>query len=178
MKSAAFLALPGCAIWQVAHLQRLLKAHDWSMWTLTMGAKEVDTDGGLHITPDANLYDTFPRDFSLLFVAGGHVTERELGDPGLTRFLRQYDAAGGLVASIGSGTTVIAAAGLIGGLHVAVDAECLQRFSELFTHAIVQESDVVQDGSVLTACAHAEAEFANGVMRLIDTYPDTRRRHS
>ncbi|QSO54421.1 DJ-1/PfpI family protein [Alicyclobacillus curvatus] len=178
MKSAAFLALPGCAIWQVASLQALLRAQGWSMRTLTLGGQAVDTDGGLHITPDANLYSTFPRDFKLLLVAGGHVTEGQLHDPGMTRFLRQYDVAGGLVASIGFGTSVIAAAGLIGGLHVAVDDECRQRFGELFEHAIVEKRDVVHDGSVITACAHAASEFANGVMRLLDTYTEIGRNNS
>ncbi|KPV43345.1 DJ-1/PfpI family protein [Alicyclobacillus ferrooxydans] len=173
---AAFLALPNCEIWQVATLQRLLTERGWSMRTLTIGGQTVCTDGGVRLVPDGDVYNTFPGDFGLLVVAGGTITEQDTRDPSLMRFLRQYDVSGGAIACIGSGAAIVGAAGLLGGLHTAVDSDVVQAFPDAFNHAILTDELVALDGSVTTAHRDAYELFGEVTLELTETYHLARRK--
>ena len=175
---AVFLALPDCEISQVAPLQRLLTAHGWSIRTLTIGGQAVRTDGGIRLASDGDVYRTFPGDFELLLVAGGKITEQDIRDPGLIRFLRQYDVSGGAIACIGSGAVIIGAAGLLGGLRAAVDSDLVQAFPEAFMHAILTDQPVARDGSVTTARSNAHAQFEEITVEILETYHQARRKHT
>lgn len=167
---AAFVALPGCQVGQVTELLSDLSDYDWSIRTLTLGGQAVSTNCGLRLVADGNLYSTFPRDFRLLLLAGGTLTPQMTTDPGLIRFLRQYATTTGVIASIGNGTSLLAAAGLLGGLHVAIDTHCVQAFPEGFVHSIIENKDVTWDGGIITARQTAATSFTKGVFHLLRTY--------
>lgn len=166
---AAFVALPDCELLQIGGLLRELVRQEWSVRTLTLGGDPVPTDCGIQILADADLYTAFPRDFRVLLVAGGDISGA-MNDPSLLRFLRQYDASGGVIASIGSATAVMANAGLLGGLHITVDKSCRELYAQDFVHTIVDDEDVVFHGGVVTARSGAVTAFQEEVFRVLRTY--------
>lgn len=78
--------------------------------------------------------------------------------------------AGGIIGSIGQGTVLLAAAGLLGGLHVALDENIPDVFEQKFEHSILDQDAVVWDGSVITGRGKAAPDFAEGVLHLLQTY--------
>jgi len=162
--NAIFLAFPNCAIWQVASLQHALVEAQWTMRTLTLDGQPVQTDGGLTIAADGALKSVFPRDVQLLLLAGGALTDEVIDDPGLHRFLRQFDGGRGWIAAIGKAWLALSAAGLIGGRHVAVNSAAQLQFGNRLQHALVDDVPVRVDGNIVTAHSDAVDLFAATVM--------------
>lgn len=164
---AAYLAFPDAAIWQVAEAQRDLAQAGWTFRVLTMDGQPIATDGGVRLVADGSIRTTFPRDFGMVLLAGGKIADSVLEDTSLIRFLRQFDAGQGWIASIGQSTGVLAAAGILGGIRCSVDAPLVDDKPHLFETSILVDNPVVVDGNVVTARADAASAFRDALMERI-----------
>jgi putative intracellular protease/amidase len=162
VQKAAWIAFNDCAIWQVAWLQRRLRDAGWVIRTLTLGARTIQSDGGVWIHPHEAVESAAPRDFALLILSG-EVDEQAVGHPGLHRFFRQYDGTRGCIAACGAAVVYLAAAGLLNGLRFTGPPKIRQQYAEYFARAIYVDEPVCIDGNVITAQDQATVRFADEV---------------
>ena len=163
----AFLAFDGCAVWQVALLQKLLQRNQWAMRTLTLDGIAVHTDGGLGLIPDGAIETASPRDYNLVLIAGGPVQSDVMTDHRLHRFLRQYDGFRGYLAVAGEAIAYIADAGLLGGLRFTTTKQFHTKNETLFHGGFYVEEPVCFDGNLISSDGSDVSEFAQAVLTLL-----------
>lgn len=159
----AFLAFEGCAVWQIALLQKFLRQAGFTIRTLTLGGVPVTTDGGLRLQPDGTIENATPRDYDVVLMAGQDMTLEAAEDSRVHRFLRQYAATGGLIAASCASTVYLGAARLLGGLRFTSMPGVVKDFEELFVNSIYEDVDVVSDGNIITSKGYAHYEFMMAV---------------
>ncbi|QQE80232.1 DJ-1/PfpI family protein [Alicyclobacillus sp. SO9] len=169
---AAFLAIDGAALWQVALLQKLLHDDGWVWRTVTLDGRPVHSDGGIALAADAGLTSVAPRDFDLLLIAGGEIQPTTVANAGLHRFLRQFDGQGGWIAASCSASVYLGAAGLLGGRRFAAERETVDEWLSVFSKSMLVDEDVCTDGNFITAKGMAHVEFTLEVCRRIGAKVD------
>jgi putative intracellular protease/amidase len=168
---AAFLAFDQCALWQVGLLQLSLRECGWFIRTLSLGGQPVTTDGGVRLQADDAMDRAAPRDYQLLFIAGGQIDPIIAADSRIKRFLRQYDSTGQLIAAIGPSIQLLAVAGLLGGLRVAVESHIAEGYPAEFGHSILDDADTAKDGNIITAREGAFTEWTMDICEHLKCKP-------
>jgi transcriptional regulator GlxA family with amidase domain len=157
----------------------------WSVTTMSVGGAEVKGAKGLVIRPHVAVEDAGELD--VLVYPGGRGTRELLADQGHLAWVRSMRARVPLVASVCTGSLVLAAAGLLAGRPATTHWASLDALAKLDPSIDVRR-DVrfVDDGDVVTAAGvsagidmalHlvarlASAERAREVRHMIQYDPD------
>jgi transcriptional regulator GlxA family with amidase domain len=105
---------------------------------------------GLRVLPD-HTWDTAPP-FDVLIYPGGRGTRAHIGDDEIKSWVRDLAAAGTLLASVCTGSLVLADAGLLDGLPATTHWGSLDTLEKLGTGIEVRPDDrFVDNGGVVTA---------------------------
>jgi putative intracellular protease/amidase len=165
------LVFDGFADWQTAlALYEVHRPGDWQVRTVGFSSRPVLSIGGLQVQPDLTVDQLDPLRAALLIVPGGHRWERG-EDAAATIAARRMHIAGAVVAAIGSGTRVLAGAGLLGhGRHAGDDCFDRQRPSYAGAEHYDARALAVCNGGIISARAVGGVEFAREVIRALDLY--------
>ncbi|MDE0208846.1 MAG: GlxA family transcriptional regulator [Boseongicola sp.] len=99
-------------------------------WTvITRDGKQVSSNGGLAVDADASIGD-FPNLPNVVVVAGND-PQREIRS-GVAAWLRRLAVGGSSISALGSGSLLLAKAGLLGGYRATIHWEYLDSFREEF----------------------------------------------
>ena len=110
----------------------------------------VVATGGLKVVPDHDLGDCPPLD--VLVVAGGWGTREAMGHDGLVRWIADRSGQVSTLASVCTGSLLLARAGLLDGRRATTHWKALGEMRAMFpTVAVVDDLHVVEDGDVLTS---------------------------
>lgn len=125
---------------------------DDEVTTFTMARSEgtVRCAKGLRVVPD-HTWETAPP-FDVLIYPGGRGTRAQIGDDDVLRWVRGLAAGGTVLASVCTGSLVLADAGLLDGLPATTHWGSLDYLEKLGTDIEVRPEDrFVDNGSVITA---------------------------
>ena len=122
----------------------------FNVHTIASSPGTVRARNGLKIVPDHTL-ESVPRP-DLLIVPGGHGTRALLQQPGVIDWIRRKALKTELVASVCTGSLLLAKAGLLAGLPATTHYQCFDLLRELEPTATVREDVRFTDTDrVLTA---------------------------
>ncbi|MCY0887493.1 MAG: DJ-1/PfpI family protein [Alicyclobacillaceae bacterium] len=164
---AALMALEGCSLWQTGQLARVLVKNDWRVRTLTLQGSPIATDGGQRIVSDGKLEEAVAMEYNMVLLPGGDYATASVFNAHAMRFLRQADGHNAWIAATGRGVALLAAAGMLGGLRVAVDEPTKIAFPTLFTNMRLVMGKAAVDGNIVTAHATADAEVTEAVAKYV-----------
>jgi transcriptional regulator GlxA family with amidase domain len=117
--------------------------------TASLGGHPVSTSSGLRLIPGADLRDMQARP-DLLIVPGGPGARRR--DPDLVAWLREHARDAGLLASVCTGTFLLAAADLISGKRVTTHwAHCAELAAQYPDLTVDPDPIFIKSGSVATS---------------------------
>jgi transcriptional regulator GlxA family with amidase domain len=125
---------------------------DDEVTTFTMARSEgtVRCAKGLRVVPD-HTWETAPP-FDVLIYPGGRGTRAQIGDHDVLRWVRGLAAGGTVLASVCTGSLVLADAGLLDGLPATTHWGSLDYLEKLGTDIEVRPEDrFVDNGTVITA---------------------------
>jgi transcriptional regulator GlxA family with amidase domain len=120
------------------------------VFTLAHSADVVTCAKGLRVLPDATWESAPPLD--VLVYPGGRGTRAQLRDDAVLDWVRGISRSGGVVASVCTGSLVLAAAGLLEGRPATTHWQSLELLPTLGTDIEVRPDDrFVDNGQVITA---------------------------
>jgi transcriptional regulator GlxA family with amidase domain len=120
------------------------------VFTLARSSDPVTCAKGLRVLPDETWETAPPLD--VLVYPGGRGTRRELADEAVLEWIRGLAAGETIVASVCTGSLVLAAAGLLDGKPATTHWGSLEVLPTLGTDIEVRPDDrFVDNGSILTA---------------------------
>jgi transcriptional regulator GlxA family with amidase domain len=120
------------------------------VFTLARSKEPVTCAKGLRVLPDETWETAPPLD--VLVYPGGRGTRRELADEAVLDWIRGLAAGGTVVASVCTGSLVLATAGLLDGKSATTHWQSLELLPTLGRDIAVRPDDrFVDNGSVLTA---------------------------
>jgi transcriptional regulator GlxA family with amidase domain len=120
------------------------------VFTLAHSADVVTCAKGLRVLPDATWASAPPLD--VLVYPGGRGTRAQLRDDAVLDWVRGISRSGGVVASVCTGSLVLAAAGLLDGKPATTHWQSLELLPTLGTDIEVRPDDrFVDNGQVITA---------------------------
>jgi transcriptional regulator GlxA family with amidase domain len=123
----------------------------YAVSVVTVDGKPMKLSSGLTLVPDAALA-RLPRGLDTLIVAGGLGTAEAMGSVELTRAVAQAGRRARRVASVCTGTFVLAEAGLLAGRRVTTHwAHCAQLASAFPEVRVEPDPIYVRDGEVWTS---------------------------
>jgi transcriptional regulator GlxA family with amidase domain len=112
--------------------------------------EQVQATGGLRVLPDHDL-ESCPQ-LDLLVVAGGWGTRGLVRDERVVGWIRMQANAAELVASVCTGSFLLAEAGLLERRRATTHWQSLDRLEQTFpTITVVRDEHVVEEGSILTS---------------------------
>lgn len=117
---------------------------------IASSAESVTATGGMRVLPDFSFADCPGLD--VLVVPGGQGSRDQLGNPELLRFIAHRSSEVGIVASVCTGSLLLAKAGLLDGRRATTHWRVLDLMQEMFPRVQVDRSrHVVTDGDVVTS---------------------------
>ena len=120
------------------------------VFTLAHSADVVTCAKGLRVLPDETWESAPPLD--VLVYPGGRGRRAQLRDDAVLDWVRGISRSGGVVASVCTGSLVLAAAGLLDGKPATTHWQSLELLPTLGTDIEVRPDDrFVDNGSVITA---------------------------
>jgi len=120
------------------------------VFTLARKDGPVTCAKGLRVLPDETWETAPPLD--VLVYPGGRGTRKELADEAVLDWIRGHAGSGALVASVCTGSLVLAAAGLLDGKPATTHWQSLELLPTLGTEVEVRPDDrFVDTGAVITA---------------------------
>jgi transcriptional regulator GlxA family with amidase domain len=120
------------------------------VFTVARSEELVTCAKGLRVLPDET-WDTAPA-LDVLVYPGGRGTRRELGDEAVLNWIRGAAEGGTVVASVCTGSLVLAAAGLLDGKPATTHWQSLELLPTLGRDIEVRPADrFVDNGNVITA---------------------------
>ena len=120
------------------------------VFTLAHSADVVTCAKGLRVLPEETWESAPPLD--VLVYPGGRGTRAQLRDEAVLDWVRGISRSGGVVASVCTGSLVLAAAGLLDGKPATTHWQSLELLSTLGTDIEVRPDDrFVDNGTVVTA---------------------------
>lgn len=135
----------------LATANRLLTRPEYQLTVAAMAAGLVRTSSGLVITADTALGD-IRRPIDTLLVVGGTGTMDALADTDLVSQVRRLARLSGRVASVCSGTFLLAEAGLLDGRRATTHWEWCSALARMYPGVAVDPDPIyVQDGNVYTS---------------------------
>ncbi|MDP9727613.1 DJ-1/PfpI family protein [Alicyclobacillus tolerans] len=162
---AALLAFEGCSLWQMGQVNQSLTDAGIVIRTLTPGGNKIRLDGQQWLLADSALEPSAAFDYTIVLVPGGRYTPTVAENPHAIRFLRQADSHHAWILATGQGVGLLATAGLLGGLQVAIDDECEQLYSYRLQNVQKSNQVLAVHGNILSAHAHAGASMASWFYR-------------
>lgn len=153
----AIIVYPGCAFLDVAvALQALLGcAPDYRVTTVAARIRPLAGDGSIRLLAERT-FDESPAPAVLIVPGGGAPALASLADRQLVSYVQASAARAELTAAIGTGSLVLAAAGVLRGRQAAAPAAYAD---VLAAHgAAYRPYDVVVDGPFITAAGSASAQ--------------------
>ena len=121
----------------------LFRAH-----TMAAG-REVECQGGLRVRPDY-LLDKAPG-LDIIVVPGGPGAREHHRQKPVLEFLRQRAETPADIVSVCTGSYLLAAAGLLGGLEATTHSARLDDFSKTFSKVKVKGEKIVDQGRIITS---------------------------
>jgi transcriptional regulator GlxA family with amidase domain len=110
----------------------------------------VTTTGGMRVEPHTTFTECPALD--VLVVPGGWGTRNAMSDPHTISFIKERAAQVGKLASVCTGSLVLAQAGLLDGKRATTHWGALDRMAQLFPAVHVDRRlHVVEDGDVITS---------------------------
>ena len=144
-------------VFSVARLdpaKRREEASPFDVFLVAETAEAVRTSGGMTVTP-AHGFATCPR-LDLLVVPGGWGTRREVNNPRLIDWIATQAAGAQLVASVCTGSFLLAQAGLLRGRVATTHWGSVERMRAAYPDVRVEEGlRWVEDGNVVTSAGIA-----------------------
>lgn len=123
---------------------------DVTTFTIARSDGAVRCAKGLRVLPDHTWHDAPPYD--VLVYPGGRGTRPQLGDESIRSWVRGLADEGTLLASVCTGSLVLADAGLLDGLPATTHWGSLELLAKLGSDVEVRADDrFVDNGSVITA---------------------------
>jgi transcriptional regulator GlxA family with amidase domain len=120
------------------------------VFTLAQSSNVVTCAKGLRVLPDETWEGAPPLD--VLVYPGGQGTRAQLRDDAVLDWVRGISRSGGVVASVCTGSLVLAAAGLLDGKPATTHWQSLELLPTLGTDIEVRPDDrFVDNGQVVTA---------------------------
>jgi transcriptional regulator GlxA family with amidase domain len=120
------------------------------VFTLAQEDRPITCAKGLRVFPDETWETAPPLD--VLVYPGGRGTRRELADEAVLEWIRGAAAGGTVVASVCTGSLVLAAAGLLDGKPATTHWQSLELLPTLGREIEVRPDDrFVDNGNVITA---------------------------
>ena len=114
------------------------------------GRGTVTATGGLKVIPDHDLDDCPALD--MLVVPGGYGTRKVMLNERLVAWIAERSGRASTVASVCTGSLLLARAGLLDGRRAATHWKILDEMRGLFPSVVVVDDEhVVEDGDVLTS---------------------------
>jgi transcriptional regulator GlxA family with amidase domain len=131
------------------------------------GPGAVRASGGLHLLPDFDL-DTCPP-LDILLVPGGWGTRTLVDNPRLVNWIRERSAPAEVVASVCTGSFLLAKAGLLDGIEATTHWKSLDRMEMTFpTVKVNRDARVVDRGKIVTSAGIAAG--LDLALRLVSRY--------
>ena len=130
-------------------------AHQWPddgvrVFTLARENRQITCAKGLRVLPDKTWETAPPLD--VLVYPGGRGTRAELRDEAVLDWIRGLSGSGTVLASVCTGSLVLAAAGLLDGKPATTHWQSLELLPTLGTDIEVRPEDrFVDNGQVITA---------------------------
>jgi transcriptional regulator GlxA family with amidase domain len=129
-------------------LEVLHHAGAYSITTASLGGHQVRTSSGLTLVPDEDLRESRPPD--LIIVPGGPGARRR--DPELTGWLRQNAPTASRLASVCTGTFLLAEAGLLSGRTVTTHWQHCAALAAEYPDVTVDPDPIfIRHGEVITS---------------------------
>jgi transcriptional regulator GlxA family with amidase domain len=154
-KSIAFVLYPGTSpldlVGPLTVLRDLKLGTPYRSVVVSARVKEIASDTPLGLVP-ARTFEDLPRPFAL-FVPGGAGAGEAVRDGALVSYVRTAAATAEIVGSVGNGSLVLGAAGLLAGRRVAAHwayADALEAYGARYA-----TDRWVEDGKFLTAAGSA-----------------------
>lgn len=111
--------------------------------------REVECSGGLRVRPDY-LFDKAPG-LDIIVVPGGPGARQHRRQKPVLGFLRERVETPADIASVCTGSFLLAAAGLLDGLEATTHSARLDSFAKVFPKVKVKEDKIVDQGRIITA---------------------------
>lgn len=136
------------------------------VFTVARAVQTVTATGGLQVVPDFGFDDVPPVD--LLVIPGGFGTRELMGDPELLEWIRRRADDAEQVASVCTGSLLLAAAGLLAGRRATTHWGALDLLAELDPTITVEAgARVVSDGIISSAGVAAGIDMAFQVVEML-----------
>jgi transcriptional regulator GlxA family with amidase domain len=117
---------------------------------VALSMEQVKATGGLRVLPDHDL-ENCPQ-LDLLVAPGGWGTRGLVNDDRVIKWIRAQAQDAELVASVCTGSFLLAQAGLLEGRRATTHWKSLDRMEQTFpTISVVRDQHVVDEGSILTS---------------------------
>jgi putative intracellular protease/amidase len=173
MKSKAYiLVFDGLADWEAAHaLCEINKSDRFAVVAVGFSAAPVMTMGGLRILPDIPLNALKAAEAAIFILPGGDMWEQK-SDEELSNVLRQFHAAGILIAAICGATLAIARARLTHEVHHTSNAKEYLRelVADYSDESYYVDELAVTDKKIITASGLGSVEFGREIIKQLNLY--------
>ena len=140
-------------VFSTTRLEEPRRREDLSPYEVVLVAEACDVlvaSGGLKVVPDFTLEDCPALD--VLVVPGGWGTREQAGNRRLLDWIRARSGGVEILASVCTGSMLLAEAGLLDGRPATTHHGSLDRMRAMFPAvAVVEDRRVVEDGAVLTS---------------------------
>lgn len=111
--------------------------------------REVECQGGLRVRPDCQL-DKAPG-LDIIVVPGGPGTREHRRQKPVLEFLRERSESPADIASVCTGSYLLAAAGLLDGLVATTHSARLKDFAKAFPKVKAKSEKIVDQGQIISA---------------------------
>ena len=170
-----FFVFDGFADWEAAlALCEIRRPGDFSVRTVALDRRPVQSMGGLTVLPDLSL-DEIDADRALLMILpGGTAWERGEIEP-ISATLRHLHAEGTTLGALCSGVLALAYAGLVDTRrHTGNYAGHIETYVPDYLGGAHYDTDALAltDDGVITAGGVSGVEFAREVIRALDLYDE------
>ena len=140
-------------VFSVTRLVEERRREDPSPYDLLLVAEQnepVVTTGGMRVLPDQTLSECPPLD--VLVVPGGWGTRREMNNPRLIAWIAERGRQVSTLASVCTGSLLLAKAGLLDGKQATTHWRVLEEMKRLFPAVdVVSDRHIVEAGDVITS---------------------------
>ncbi|HSK90199.1 MAG TPA: DJ-1/PfpI family protein, partial [Euzebyales bacterium] len=150
-KTIVLVAYPGCSLLELVGAQTIWATASMmsSLKTIVVGPSTefMATTTPLPVAPQASLADA-PEPDVLFVVGGGDAAEVASGDEALVEYVRRAARHASIVASTGTGSLILAAAGLLHGRTATTHWAFSKRLEEM--GVTYRRASYVEDGRFVT----------------------------
>ncbi|WP_067623740.1 DJ-1/PfpI family protein [Alicyclobacillus acidiphilus] len=165
MMKAALLALPNCCLEDMSPLLQQIAYREWRLRVLTLDGRPAATREGLRILSDDSIQNAVPLDLHLCIIPGGHYHSEIWEDLRLHRFLRQFDARRGWIATSCEGVLCVAAANLLGGVQYSAPEAMVSRYAHLLRTSVHCPSPITVDSNIISSDGSNPRLFSAEIFR-------------